>query len=93
MVEAWILVVFCLLFTIPAMISETRQRKKISQREKYDAVVRYMIDIYTQHNEIPDFMNRRAFYLAHKHAVQIAQEGKLDTAYKMIMRGVVYDAG
>lgn len=88
MVEAWILTIFCLAFSIPIAILE-RKKKRISQRKKYDTVVRHIIALYTQGDEVPAFMNKKAFYIAHRTAVQICQEGKLNKCYEMIMRGAL----
>nr|DAT59111.1 MAG TPA: hypothetical protein [Caudoviricetes sp.] len=86
MVEAWILTIFCLFLCIPIVISE---RQKPTQRQKYDAVVKHMLMIYADGDEIPVFMNKRAWNLAHRKAIQIAQEGKLNKCYEMIRRGAL----
>lgn len=90
MVELLILFIFCLFIIFLELFQEWKKSKnKLTKRQKYDVVFEYFFHKHAQNDEIPIFMNKRAFKCAHADTVQIAQEGKLNKYYKAIKTGVL----
>lgn len=95
MEDLLITTIFLLVMFTPVVIAiwikELKTSKKPSViRHRYDTVYNWFYNQYakelTGSVNLPDFMNRELMKKAHEKAVYIAQSGKLNQAYRQILR-------
>lgn len=73
----------------------TKVHANITTQEKISIVINHLIDMYTKGSRvnngvnIPTFMNQIEYQKAYQEAIQMAQDGTLNSYYTRVIQGTV----
>lgn len=73
----------------------TNIHANVTTQEKISIVINHLIDMYTKGSEvnngvnIPTFMNKLEYQRAYQEAIQMAQDGTLNSYYNRVIQGTV----
>lgn len=73
----------------------TKVHANVTTQEKITTVINHLIDMYTKGSgvnngvNIPSFMNQMEYKRAYQEAIQMAQDGTLNSYYNRVIQGTV----
>lgn len=73
----------------------TKVHANVTTQEKITTVINHLVDMYTKGSRvnngvnIPSFMNQMEYKRAYQEAIQMAQDGTLNSYYNRVLQGTV----